>query len=339
MLREPTRDPARERALRQPRFIRNKKTRYCAILVDFENIYNTLAQSSETESVEEQAGNFDTLDDTVELLSALQGRLRERHNAVMAIGRAYADFDRIGGDAQRQLQLLAFESRFMLGADQKSSVDILLSIDAIEMLLTHPELEMFIIVGGNRDYMPVVRRIREHMKDVLLVGFEKSASADLRQVVGERNFIDAETLIPEVASPAPLEGNGHDPEVVQSVSPLSVEESTLIDMEALSSNLASDDTSTEPPDEETLEVCMEELLGAYYQYGGKTVWLTPFLRMLNERFPYLDNRGRKRLVEDLQARRAIRIEKVEGDPYPYSVVEINWENDWVAGLDEARGNS
>ena len=60
--------------------------------------------------------------------------------------------------------------------------------------------------------------------------------------------------------------------------------------------------------------------------------------MLNEKFPYLDNRGRKRLVEDLQARNAIRIDKVEGDPYPYSVVEINWESDWVRTMDEARGN-
>jgi len=333
------REPSSERALRRPRVIRGKKTRYCAVLVDFENIYNTLAQSTEAEPTEEQAGDFDALDDAVELLSALRGRVRERYNAVMAIGRSYADFDRIGGDAQSQLQLLAFEPRFMLGTEQKSSADILLSIDAIEMLLTRPELDMFIIVGGDRDYLPVVRRIREHMKRVLLVGFEKSTSGDLRQVVGEENFIDAETLIPEAATPAPAEGNGHGPETTSPALPAGGEETTAIDMEALSSGFSSDDDAGEPSDEETLEVCMEELLGAYYQYGGKTVWLTPFLRMLNERFPYLDNRGRKRLVEDLQARKAIRIDKVEGDPYPYSVVEINWEDDWVQGLDEARGNS
>jgi len=99
------------------------------------------------------------------------------------------------------------------------------------------------------------------------------------------------------------------------------------------------DVGDTPSDEQHLELCMSELLTAYYQFGGRTVWLTPFLRLLNERFPYLDNRGRKRLVEDLQARSAIRIEKVEGDPYPYSVVEINWEDPWVQRMDEARGNS
>ncbi len=333
------REPAGERAFRRPRVLRSKKTRHAAVLVDFEHIYNNMAHATAAEPTEEQAGDFDTLDDAVELLSALRGRLRERYSAVMAIGRSYADFDRIGGDAQSQLQLLAFEPRFMLGTEQKSSADILLSIDAIEMLLTRPELETFIIVGGNRTYLPVVRRIREHMKRVLLVGFEKSTSGDLLQVVGKENFIDAESLIPEHASPAPREGNGQSPEVVRPISPSGGEETTAIDMEALASETTSDDLPGEPSDEETLEVCMEELLAAYYQYGGKTVWLTPFLRMLNERFPYLDNRGRKRLVEDLQARKAIRIEKVEGDPYPYSVVEINWESDWVAGLDEARGNN
>ena len=140
-------------------------------------------------------------------------------------------------------------------------------------------------------------------------------------------------------SSAPADGNGHGPKGKQSVPLASGEETTTIDMESLSSGFSSDADGGEPSDEETLEVCMEELLGAYYQYGGNTVWLTPFLRMLNERFPYLYNRGRKRLVEDLQARQAIRIEKVEGDPYPYSVVEINWDSDWVASLDEARGNA
>jgi hypothetical protein len=103
------REPAGERAFRRPRVIRSKKARHAAVLVDFEHIYNNMAQSTEAEPTEDQAGDFDTLDDAVELLSTLRGRLRERYSAVMAIGRSYADFDRIGGDAQSQLQLLAFE--------------------------------------------------------------------------------------------------------------------------------------------------------------------------------------------------------------------------------------
>jgi uncharacterized LabA/DUF88 family protein len=319
------RDSPSDRNYRRSRWPRNRKTLFAAVLADFENIYNTLAQEVD-DGREDPVGDVQALDDSVEILSALRERLRER-NCVMAIGRSYADFDRLGGDAQSQLQLLAFEPRFMLGDKQKSTADILLSIDAIEMLHTRPELDMFVIVGGHRGFLPVVRRLREHMKRVILVGFEKSTSGDLRQVVGDDNFIAAETLLPEPLLPEPLpaaEDNGRHRHLPSH------------DHDDEGEGLAPE--ADTPSDDETLETCMEELLTAYYQYGGKTVWLTPFLRMLNEKFPYLDNRGRKRLVEDLQARNAIRIDKVEGDPYPYSVVEINWESEWVRTMDEARGN-
>lgn len=310
--------------LRRPRAVRNKRLRYCAVLVDYENIYSTLAtETFDGEAMDDQVDE-QAMDDAVEILSNLRGRLREKYNGIMAIGRSYADFDRLGGDAMTQLQLLAFEPRFMIATRQKSSADILLSIDAIEMLHTRPELDMFVIVGGERDYLPVVRRIREHLKRVVLVGFDRSTSGDLRQVVGEENFINAESLLPEMGPPA---RDGERP-AVRAEYPHDGAEAP-----------ARDGADGPPSTEDDLRLCMEELLSAYYQYGERKVWLTPFLRMLNDRFPYLDNRGRKRLVEDLQAQGAIRIDKIEGDPYPYSVVEINWEDAWVRGLDEARGNN
>jgi len=318
------RDPSPDRPLRRPRLLRHNRTRHGAVLVDFENMYDSMAH--ESEKPEDQGTDIDALDEAVEILSVLRDRLREHYHCVMTIGRSYADFDRIGGDAQTQLQLLAFEPRFTLGAKRDRSAKILLAIDAMEMLHSRPELEMFIIVGGDRDYLPVVRRLREFMKRVILVGFERSTSGDLRQIVGEENFISAESLLRELGEPVEA-GNGR-------YTPGAVNEA--VEQEEAP---RSEPVSDLPADEGQLEMCMSELLNAYYQFGGRTVWLTPFLRLLNEKFPYLDNRGRKRLVEDLQARTAIRIDKVEGDPYPYSVVEINWENPWVQSMDEARGNA
>jgi hypothetical protein len=208
---------------------------------------------------------------------------------------------------------------------------MLLAIDAVDILHHRPELDLVVLVGGDRDFLPLVRHLRERLKRVVLVGFKEEAGSDLKKLVGDENFLAGEYLLPDAES-----------------SPESVHERRVY----APSYVRSEDREPRPPraetealpeappsTEEDLKRCMEELLAAFYQYGERKVWLTPFLRMLNERFPYLDNRGRKRLVEDLQARGAISIEKIEGDPYPYSVIEINWEDVWVRGMDEGRGNT
>ncbi len=318
-----------KRTSRRPRIPQSKRLRYCAVLVDFENIYYTLSNDAalDAEPIDETAVDDQALDEGIELLSNLRVRLREKYSGVMAIGRSYADFDRLGSDVMTQLQLLAFEPRFMLGTKHRGSSEILLSIDAVEMLLTRPELDMFVIVGGDRDFLPVVRRLHEHLKRVIVVGFGKSTSGDLRQIVGEENYINADYLLPYEA-PA---GNGGGERRTFS--------RPAVDEDEESGSEGPEPVADVPINDEDLKLCMEELLNAYYQYGERKVWLTPFLRMLNDRFPYLDNRGRKRMVEDLQAKGAISIEKIEGDPYPYSVVEINWDDAWVQSLDEGRGNT
>lgn len=173
-----------------------RTARYSGVFVDFENLYYTLLELHDRDP--ERA-----LADAMDILTGLRSRLREEHGCEMAIGRSYGDFDRLEGDAQGHLQLLGFEPRFMLATPHKGSSDLLLSIDAVEMLLTRPQLETFVIVGGDRDYLPIVRRIREHMKRVLLVGFRRGTSGDLRQVVGEENFIPADTLLSGRPRPAP----------------------------------------------------------------------------------------------------------------------------------------
>lgn len=267
--------------------------RYSGVFVDFENLYYTVLDLHDGDP--ERA-----LADAMDILTALRSRLREEFGCEMAIGRSYGDFDRLEGDAQGHLQLLGFEPRFMLATPHKGSSDLLLSIDAIEMLLTRPQLDTFVIVGGDRDYLPIVRRIREHMKRVLLVGFRRGTSGDLRQVVGEENFLPAEALLTSRgARPRRPEPPG--------------------------------ELGPDPVDEER---CLRLVMKADRQYRGRGIWMTPFLRELNDRFPYLDNRGRKRLLERLQERGAIRIEKIDGDPHPYSVIQIDWDNPWVAEFDE-----
>jgi len=286
--------------------------RFCAVFVDFENVYYTLANST--------VPSADTpLDQAIELLANLRPHLRDAFGSTLAVGRAYGDFDRIGG-AQGQLQLLGFNPRFMVATSRKNSSDILLSIDAIETLLTRPELDMFVIVGGDRDYLPIVLRMRELLKRVLVVGFHSTTSGDLRVVIGEDNFIPADSLLPRRAEPpAPEKSNGG----LLPASPVAPVTPSGVGRAPYSPTTYS--PSVDPNDE---EVCMREFILASYRHGEE-VWLGPFLRNLSEKLTHLDHRGRTELLSRLVARGAITISKLEGVQGPYSVVKINWNDPWV----------
>jgi hypothetical protein len=54
------------------------------------------------------------------------------------------------------------------------------------------------------------------------------------------------------------------------------------------------------------------------------IWLGPFLRHLTDEMPALADFERRMLLDTLSRSGAIRIEKRDGEPYPYSVVLVNY---------------
>ncbi len=58
----------------------------------------------------------------------------------------------------------------------------------MEVLITHPDIEVFILVTGDSDYSPLVHRLREFGKHVVGVGTEASASQRLVAVCSEYKF-------------------------------------------------------------------------------------------------------------------------------------------------------
>ncbi|MGC8783426.1 MAG: hypothetical protein ACP5RN_03425 [Armatimonadota bacterium] len=78
--------------------------------------------------------------------------------------------------------------------------------------------------------------------------------------------------------------------------------------------------------------CLYILVNEYGMFSE--IWLTPFLRRLNEEFPLLANHERRALIANLVAAGAIRVERREGNPYPYSVAIINWDHPTVHEVNE-----
>jgi len=128
---------------------------------------------------------------------ALELLVRDYGNAT--IRRAYADWSRPefgryqNSLAQNGITLIQV-TRF--GAQQKNAADILMAVDAMEVLITHPDVGTFLLVAGDGDYSPLVQRLREWGKRVVGVGTKASASSRLVAVCSEYKYWG--TLVAEV---------------------------------------------------------------------------------------------------------------------------------------------
>jgi uncharacterized LabA/DUF88 family protein len=121
--------------------------------------------------------------------AALELLVRDYGNA--SIRRAYADWSRQEfGRYQESLAqngiTLIQVTRF--GAQQKNAADILMAVDAMEVLITHPDVGTFLLVAGDGDYSPLVQRLREFGKRVVGVGTRASASKRLIAVCSEYKY-------------------------------------------------------------------------------------------------------------------------------------------------------
>jgi len=120
---------------------------------------------------------------------ALELLTRDYGNA--SIRRAYADWSRPefgryqNSLAQNGITLIQV-TRF--GAQQKNAADILMAVDAMEVLITHPDVATFLLVAGDGDYSPLVQRLREFGKRVVGVGTKASASSRLVAVCSEYKY-------------------------------------------------------------------------------------------------------------------------------------------------------
>jgi hypothetical protein len=79
------------------------------------------------------------------------------------------------------------------GRPIKNSVDMNLCIDAMRTLFTVPNISTFVLVTGDRDFIPLVNSIRQQGKDVIIIGVGGAASSHLAQSADE--FIFYEQLI------------------------------------------------------------------------------------------------------------------------------------------------
>ncbi|MFC7668064.1 NYN domain-containing protein [Hymenobacter humi] len=95
------------------------------------------------------------------------------------------------------MYLMGVSTRNVLGTNHKNAADMQLCIDALEVMYTRPDIGTFVLVAGDRDYIPLLQHLRRQARQVLVAGFRESVSGDLLQNIGADHFIDARELLPD----------------------------------------------------------------------------------------------------------------------------------------------
>ncbi len=366
-------------------------TPFAAVFLDFENVYYFLKN--------EFADPPELNDHVLEILRNLRTHLAENWGLDSIILNAYADFERIGPGAQGALYLLGVNTKNVLGTEHKNAADMGLCIDVLEILYTRREIDTFVLVAGDRDYIPVIQHLRRQAKRVLGVGFRESVSGDLLLNLGDKQFIDARDLL-EASTLERLEdrrrdfqqrqserearfadaARARDEKALQAMraaappeafdvaaptplplppeSPLTPEQQAqgtpangasvgngtpngaphgvpngAAPHEAMKGGPMMSDAEFDPvqrvQDEDArvaLGLILHKLRQLQKTRYTNEIWLGPFLRHLTDEMPALADFERRMLLDMLSRSGAIRIEKRDGEPYPYSVVLVNYQH-------------
>ncbi len=148
-----------------------------AVFMDFENVAT---------SAEATLGDFD--------VNAVMALLRSRGR--LLIKRAYADWGRF--PRYRRALLESGVDLFQLysfGMQQKNRADVRLAIDAMEVVFTRPNIDVYAILSGDSDFTELIHKLRDHGKYTIGIGLHSATSDLLRRACDE--FIFYETLVSE----------------------------------------------------------------------------------------------------------------------------------------------
>jgi uncharacterized protein (TIGR00288 family) len=112
----------------------------------------------------------------------------------MVLGRVYLITDISSGGKLYKFFELGIEPVYtpQYGAGDKdkskSLADPMMVCDIMQTLYERPFIKTFVIVSGDKDFIPVIRKISEHGKRAIIIGVEKSTAQALTTECVRLNF-------------------------------------------------------------------------------------------------------------------------------------------------------
>ncbi len=127
----------------------------------------------------------------------LSWRDKAMNYGLMAVARAYADFDQHPPGVRTRLDVAGFEAQHYpakrssdgQGREKiQSRADLNFVIDVINTALTRPDIETFLLFTGDKDFIRLVTTLRNRLgKRVVVCGVPGSISPDLVIAAGEQD--------------------------------------------------------------------------------------------------------------------------------------------------------
>jgi hypothetical protein len=197
-----------------------------------------------------------------------------------------------------------------------------LCIDAMEILYTRPEISTFVLIAGDRDYIPVIQHLKRKAKVVRVVGFQGSVSGDLLTTLGQQYFIDGQRFLQQLPQKAP----GKPPEPT-------MHGAGAVLPKSLSATPVAVPAVPTLPLKSPEEYCKVALGLVFKHFKGKSeIWMSPYLHKLRSEVPELSEPERKAIISRLNESGAITIETRTGDLRDFTVFVLNWNHPDVRAL-------
>ncbi len=163
------------------------------VFMDYENIYWSMKRQ------------YNYVPEPGRLIESLR-ELSSKYGTVCLM-QAYADFDNPEFHGLlSELQRRSVEPRHVFSKNyddgtRKNAADIEMSLDALELMYNRDDVDVFVLVCGDRDMIQVIRKLRARGKQVYVVAVEKAMSKDL---IGFANGFSTVELLLGVTPAAPV---------------------------------------------------------------------------------------------------------------------------------------
>jgi hypothetical protein len=212
------------------------------------------------------------------------------------------------------------EPRFVHGTTGSNAASIALTIQAAELLQGPLEIDTFLILAGDRWYVPLAHYLQRNGRNVIVAALE--TPADTEQVPSDlaEAFFNTRKLLEKAGR---HENNGQPLQDVMHESAGSAEEDAYRPSDVL------------PIDDSIARTAMEIIENHFGQY--REIYLTPLLRKMTELLE--EEEEPKSLINYLEECGAVWLEKRRGFPHNYTVLLVNEEHPDVADIKEAFGRN